>query len=1163
MGIGTLADVLQIHTAGRIEPLVGHLAGVLSAPPLGRDASEWDPFAPEWIAVPTEGMRRWLHLELARHLGAGPDGGDGVVANVISAGPASLRQALLDAAAEGEDPWRVERMAWSVLAELQLTDDQALHRVRDVRDGASHFARARRIADLFDRYHVHRADMVRAWSAGADVDGAGRQLVEHQRWQPELWRRVRQRIGVPSPPEQLLATTDQLLSGALRLDLPDRLCMFGLSALPGGVTFLDLAEAVGTHRDVHLYLVEPSPTASARVVASVGPPPEDARLRSDDRSADLVQHPLLRSWGRLHRETTVLLADAQSQGMRAVDQLDAPDVGVDATSLMGRLQDDLRRDREPAGDLVPAAGDRSVQLHAAHGDARQVEVLRDVLLHLLDDPELDLVEDDIVVMSPALDQLAPVIHAVLGPSAGASSSASGPAADGTPFLRYRIADRSLGSTTPLLDALDRTLALVTGRFDVVSVLDLVALVPVRTRFGFTDDDVARVGEWAEQARVRWGLDEQQRALAGLPAEFDTNTWRAALDRLLLGSSVAAEEQLGLGDVVALPIDSSEAPLAGRLAQLLWRLEQLAEQARVPRPVAEWIDVVRAAALELFAVDRDDSWQLDALGRLLGDLAERAGGEPATAQLPVDFLDLRRALGEGLAAAPGRADFFRGGITISSMTPLRGVPFRVVVLLGVDQPAFSVGSPEGDDLVAATPQLGDGDRRGESRQAMLDAVLAARERLVLIREGNDVRTNQAVPRSVPVAELVDALLAAVHPDHRAALEERLEVRHPRQAFDRLAFTPGALVDNGVWSFDEGAYRGALAREARRGTAEDFLRHRLAPPDEPVIELAELHDFLRDPTGHFVRRRLGVRLPAAAESPSVIVPLNLSGLDRWDVGSRLFAWLLGGGDADDWARLERRRGTLGPGSLGQATLDEVHEVAAALVAAAARLGVRAEPLRTVPVDVTLPDGTRVVGAVADRLDGRPGAARTTYSTDRPGYLLGTWLDLVALVAHDPTQPWRSVSVAKGQGKEPAATHQLEVPGGVDERGAAALAGLGAAVECYRRGSVEPLPLFPTVSYALWARENPHAHWVRYQGGGDGATEATRLVYGERDLRELLRLPRQDDDPVTRSGVDAGRLQCWAEHLWDAVVRSSAAVADPAVADPGVADPAAMSTAAGVAP
>lgn len=1131
--------MLQIHTAGRIEPLAAHLAEVLSVAPA-------DPMTPEWIAVPSEGMRRWLYLELARHLGAGPAGGDGVAANIISGFPDSLRRTVLAAgSAEGHDPWQVEHLAWSVLAELVDSADAQLQQVARVPTGASRYARARRIADLFDRYHVHRTDMVRAWAAGRDVDGAGRALVEHHRWQPVLWRRLRTRLGVPSPPEQLRNLLDELLEGRLPLPLPDRLAMFGLSVLPGGVGFLDLAEAVGARHELHLFLVEPSPVAAVRVAAGALPAPESARLRADDDTAPHMAHPLLRSWGRLHRETTVLLADAERQGMPAVDRLDAPPTGrVDGSTLLGRLQADLRQDRPPTADLAPSADDRTLQLHAAHGAARQVEVLRDVLLHLLDDPQLSLTEDDIVVMSPALDQLAPVIEAVLGPSV------EGHPAGGTPGLRYRIADRSLRRATPLLEAVDRLLALVAGRFDIASVLDLIALVPVRTRFGLSDDDVARIGEWAVQANVRWGLDEHQRDRAGLPAEFDTNTWRAALDRLLMGVAVADADQLDVGEVVALPVEGGEAPLAGRLAELLWRLEQLAALTARPRPIGGWIQLLRDAVEHLLAVDRNDAWQMDALTRVLAELAEQAQVEPATAELPVEFIDLRRALAERLGAAPGRADFFRGGVTISSMTPLRGVPFRVVVLLGVDQHAFAVGAPDGDDLTAAAPLLGDRDRRGESRQALLEAVLAARDRLVLIREGNDVRTNQKVPRSVPVAELVDVVLASVHPDHRDHVAEHLEVRHPRQAFDESAFRSGVVLPDRPWSFDVDAHDGALARRQRRPGVQRFLQQRLAPPDTSIIELAELHDFLREPVAHFVRRRLGVRFPSSTESPSLLVPLDLTGLDRYDVGSRLFSWLLAGGELDEWERIERRRGTLGPGSLATSSIDAVHTAATALVRAAQAVGVRADVVRTVPVEVTLADGTRVVGAVQDRLLDPPGPARLTYSSHRPAYLLGAWLDLMALVAHEPSVLWRSVSVAKHPTKAEAVTVQLEVDAAPDDaaaRRSVALSGLEVAVDCYRRGLVEPVPLFPSVSHDLWAGDNPSASWVRFQGGGDGTSVFTRLVHGDAALRELRRDRRLDDDPLTPSGADADRLLCFAEHLWGAIDASTVDAAIPSEPDP----------------
>lgn len=65
--IYTVSSVPIVHVADRLTSLATELASVLAAP-------ADDVIAREWVAVPSAGMRRWLQLELAAHLGAsGPD----------------------------------------------------------------------------------------------------------------------------------------------------------------------------------------------------------------------------------------------------------------------------------------------------------------------------------------------------------------------------------------------------------------------------------------------------------------------------------------------------------------------------------------------------------------------------------------------------------------------------------------------------------------------------------------------------------------------------------------------------------------------------------------------------------------------------------------------------------------------------------------------------------------------------------------------------------------------------------------------------------------------------------------------------------------------------------------------------------------------------------
>lgn len=82
-----------------------------------------------------------------------------------------------------------------------------------------------------------------------------------------------------------------------------------------------------------------------------------------------------------------------------------------------------------------------MQVHACHGPARQVDVLREVLLGLLaDDPTLE--PRDILVMCPDIDTYAPLINADFG--LGDMLPGVHPAHR----LRMRLADRALVQTNP-------------------------------------------------------------------------------------------------------------------------------------------------------------------------------------------------------------------------------------------------------------------------------------------------------------------------------------------------------------------------------------------------------------------------------------------------------------------------------------------------------------------------------------------------------------------------------------------------------------------------------------------------------------------------------------------------------------------------------------------
>ena len=105
-------------------------------------------------------------------------------------------------------------------------------------------------------------------------------------------------------------------------------------------------------------------------------------------------------------------------------------------------------------------------------------------------------------------------------------------------------------------------------------------------------------------------------------------------------------------------------------------------------------------------------------------------------------------------------------------------------------------------------MGDRDARSEDRQLLLDALLAAREHLVITYCGHDERSNLPRPPAVPVGELLDVVDHTVRTAEGRA-RDAIRVEHPLQPFDPRNFVPGKLIPARPWSFDELNLEGARA------------------------------------------------------------------------------------------------------------------------------------------------------------------------------------------------------------------------------------------------------------------------------------------------------------------------------------------------------------------
>jgi len=1104
MCVGDAVDMgdrmpIQLHVAPHPDALVDMLIDRLAVPPE-------DPFAPELIAVPTRGIERWLTQRIA--LGFAERGiGDGVVANVEFPSPRYLVQQVLAAVpdlAASAEAWQTANLTSHVLTAIDRHVDEPwlrlIQRYIEGPTGTNRLGAATKIARLFSTYARRRPQMIRSWADGEDVGPAGEPIEAGYSWQPRLWRALRDEIGIPPLAALLPEGLDPIREGSIALDLPDRLAVYGLTATDP--LDLQVLRALGEQREVALYVLHPSPglweaLAGGRLAVIA---------RDADPTAAAPVHPLLASWGRDSRELQTVLADAgltRSPTTSADDrwpsdalpgeplrgrrpsqregeisspfgregELPSPfgrggeayrqgrydgDAGEGfvnegGATLLAQIQADIETNQPTAfaPDLVAAVtggSDRSIQIHVTYGPRRQVEITRDVILHLLaDDPTLE--PRDIVIMTPDLGTFAPLLEAAF-PTGDRDD------ADGMPDLRLRIADRSPAAVNPLVRFAATVLELAESRMEAGAIRELVTRPVVQQRFGFDLDTAAAITGIINDSNISWGLDADHREQWGA-GRLPDRTWSRGLDRALTGVFYSDDPVLVVDNTAPLDgIEGQDATPVGLLAALIDRIVAIRDLLAGPLPMSQWAKAIGDSVRLLAKPGWDDEWQYGQLERLLGETFPETTPDPT-----LSLAEARQAIAGWTETRPSPLHFRTGDVTVCTLVPMRSVPYRVVCLLGMDDERFPRSSrTDGDDLLVGDERVGDFDRSSEDRQLLLDALMAADDHLVVTYSGRDELTNSELPPAVPIAELRDMLTDMVGPDGLAAIV----TQHPLQSFSAANFTPGALGVPGPFGFDAAAFAGAGAI-ATGPTVPPIEAGWPDPEPMETLDLDDLIKFLQHPAQRFLQTRVGFVVPKTGEEPDDTLPADLDALSKWKVKERVLDGLVDGYSLDALQLRQRVGDTLPPGALGDDDLADAVAAASELWNGAQERAYDRQQMRTYQGSLPI-GGVTVAGSVLGDPD-QAHLARVTASTIKGKHRVQAFVELVFLSALEPDVAWESFLLGR-RGTGHLAVTIGPVGGDPSQRRRRSLELLAELVALYVEGMRTPLPLPCQTAYA-WQR------------------------------------------------------------------------------------------------
>ncbi|MEA9397198.1 exodeoxyribonuclease V subunit gamma [Lelliottia amnigena] len=893
-----------------------------------------DPFEPEMVLVQSTGMAQWLQMSFAQKFG--------IAANIEFPLPASFIWDMFVRVLPDipkQSAFSKQSMSWklmSILPDMLPRDEFVMlrHYLSDDNDKRKLFQLASRTADLYDQYLVYRSQWLNSWEAGELIDG----LPDAQIWQAPLWKALvehTEKLGLPqwhraNLYDRFIATLEA--ASKPPEGLPSRVFICGISALPP--VYLNALKALARHVDIHILFTNPCRhywgdiqdsrwlarlvTRQRRRIFEERSIPlfkdsaTAAHLFSEEGIQDLP-NPLLASWGKLGRDYIHMLSDITSSGEGDVDAF----VDISSDSLLHNIQSDILdlENRAIAGITAEEFArsdkkrkldpdDRSLTIHMCHSPQREVEILHDKLLALLqDDPELT--PRDIVVMVADIDSYSPFIQAVFG------------SATGERYLPYAVSDRRARQSHPALQAFISLLSLPDSRFISEDVLALLDVPVLAARFDIDEEGLRYLRQWVNESGVRWGIDDDNVQEFSLPPTGQ-HTWAFGLTRMLLG--YAMESSQGEWNDV-LPYDESTgliAELVGHLASLLMQLNRWKRELMQPRPLEEWQTICREMLTDFFLPDSDTEAAMALIEQQWQAIIDE--GISSHYDQPIPLSLLRDELTQRLDQERISQRFLAGPVNICTLMPMRSIPFKVVCLLGMNDGIYPRAlAPLGFDLMSQQPQRGDRSRRDDDRYLFLEALISAQKMLYISYIGHSIQDNSERFPSVLVQELVDYIGQSHYLPGDEALncdksEQKVKARITH-CHSRMPFDPTNYVENEQQSYA----REWLPAAKNSGIAHTDFIQELEPRPIETLTFEQLQRFWAHPVRAFFQQRLQVNFRSEDSEIPDAEPFTLDGLSRYQLNQQLLNALVEQENAQMLFRRYRAAGQLPFGAFGEIAWD----------------------------------------------------------------------------------------------------------------------------------------------------------------------------------------------------------------------------------------------------
>lgn len=862
------------------------------------------PFATRLIVVPSPAIKSWLLLQMAKDSDLGIAAGVQIYyldqslyylcqtftdrdSNHIINFPSTLQLALAleieikKICSLGEKLDKGEQIALQPLLNYLKIDPSQYRSPLSRKSERRLVALSEKLAALFQQYGIYGGEMVEEWNTSPCKN-----------WQEFLWKAVFSNPLWTFPQKELKSLK---FKKASKNDIS--IHFFSLSFL--SQLHSEFFNRISQYAPINYYLLSPCQVFWSDVLSDKESlrlskywKKNHARKEQIEKLEEFLRdrNPLLANFGKLGREMAKQIEESDvhviseyylpkaiknyaeygpiSEEEIFFERLDEP------LCCLKALQADmaLLRNPESTPKINLKKDDRSVQIHMASTRMREVEIVYDILLGIIEshahavDP---ICPEDIIVMAPDILDYEPFIKSRFGNSES--------------LLDFQIMDLKAPCQSLTVQGFMHLLSLPFSRWDAVSILQLFEYSAFQKRHNLSNEDLIHIRKWIKEADIRWGDDvihrneilQQGHCSKAMLENSGVGTWDYGFSRLLLGLATTLGNNENESDQLELlPLEIIDTTQGALLGKLIFLIKSLRKDLKLltdntSLTLSDWANYLQCLLEAYFFLSPAENDSSDA-SAIFKQIEDFKNASQQFKDQKFNFITIQKHLEKGLNHQSFcYREAHLHAVRFCSMLPMRAIPAKVIILMGMNEGAFprpdqkfSLNLLKDNPKTNYCPSQIDYDR-----YLFLEALLSCRQYFIITYQGLSSSDSKPMSPSLLVSELLTYLdKAYAFEDLKAS--KAVFYKHPFYSFDKIYFE--ATSNFKSYSFDH--YRSArafyhLEKKESHKFISNFTLNDLSETKkfekEFWIDLKQLVKIAQNPLKAYFNKTLGIYLKGKEE------------------------------------------------------------------------------------------------------------------------------------------------------------------------------------------------------------------------------------------------------------------------------------------------------------